>query len=273
MDTQAYISSGVIEAYVMGIATEEEIQILECVQKHNTEIRQAVINAQKAIERLVTNQAVIPPAHLKKNIWAAIQAEETKEIAPVEQEQHIKKEKTNALQPIQNQFKTKSLYKGIAIAASISLLLSFGALIYFYQRQENFQNTIAELKQKNNMEKNSYAQLFKKWSISINPEIKTVILAGVKKHPDAKAIVYMDKSTKQTYLSIEKLPACPTGYVYQLWAIIDGKPVDAGMYRPSKNAVQKMHIIDNAQAFAITLEKQGGSKTPTVEQMYVVGEV
>ena len=78
MDTQAYISSGVIEAYVMGLATEEEVQILECVQKHNAEVRQAVLDAQIAIEGFVTREAVTPPVHLKSNIWAAIQAEDAK---------------------------------------------------------------------------------------------------------------------------------------------------------------------------------------------------
>jgi hypothetical protein len=31
--------------------------------------------------------------------------------------------------------------------------------------------------------------------------------------------------------------------------------------------------LDNIQAFAITLEKEGGSDVPTLEAMYVVGKV
>ncbi len=43
-----------------------KIQILECVQKHNADVRQAIVDAQKAIEHLVTSQAVAPPVQLKK---------------------------------------------------------------------------------------------------------------------------------------------------------------------------------------------------------------
>jgi len=32
-----------------------------------------------------------------------------------------------------------------------------------------------------------------------------------------------------------------------------------------------MKDIENATAFAITLEADGGSKTPTIEEMYVMG--
>jgi len=34
----------------------------------------------------------------------------------------------------------------------------------------------------------------------------------------------------------------------------------------------KMNVIDHAEAFAITLEKAGGSSTPTVTAMYVMGK-
>ena len=34
-----------------------------------------------------------------------------------------------------------------------------------------------------------------------------------------------------------------------------------------------MKVINHAEAFAITLEKQGGSKTPTMSEMYVMGKV
>lgn len=266
MNTQEYISSGVIEAYVMGIASDEEVQILECIQRHNLEVRQAVINKQKAIENLVTDQAVNPPPHLKSKIWEAIQTEETKDSTPIQVDESI-------LKPLEIQKNTVKPYKIWGIAASVALVLGISAVGYLYQKQGNLENHITALNQQNNTVTDNYSQLLKKWSIVSNPKMKIIVLTGVKKHSGTKAIVYMDKSTKQTYLSIENLPVCPVGHTYQLWAIVDGKPVDAGIYNPSEGVIQKMRIISNAQAFAITLEKEGGSLTPTMEQMYVMGKV
>lgn len=285
MDTQAYISSGVIEAYVMGLASEEEIQILECVQKHNADVRQAIVDAQKAIEHLVTSQAVEPPVQLKRNIWAAIQADEANSKATLNDEvkfeaksepiieSHSENEaKIHTLEPKSRGSFEKKNYKSLAVAASVSLLVGVGVVMYLMQNQQNLQNQIAQLEQKNNQDQQSYAKLMEKWNISSNPDMKTIVLAGVNNHPGTKAIVYLDKTSKQTYLSVENLPECPAGHAYQLWAIVDGKPVDGGMYN-SKDSIQKMHIIDNAQAFAITLEVEGGSPVPTMENMYVMGEV
>lgn len=288
MDTQAYISSGVIEAYVMGLASEEEIQILECVQKHNADVRQAVLDAQIAIEGFVTREAVTPPSHLKANIWAAIQAEDAKsekDSAPIiemfkenvqpDSQSKIEPEISTSIpaaKPGGKQFEIKN-YKNYAVAASFALVIGVGASIFLFQEKTKLQDQIALLEQKNNEEKSNYSQLLAKWNITSNPDMKTVVLAGVDNHPGTKAIVYIDKTSKQTYLSVENLPACPAGHAYQLWAIVDGKPVDGGMYQQSKDSIQKMYIIENAQAFAITLEKEGGSAVPTMENMYVMGEV
>ena len=64
----------------------------------------------------------------------------------------------------------------------------------------------------------------------------------------------------------------PSGKQYQLWAIVDGKPVDAGLITDCIGLC-KMKRIDRAQAFAITLEKAGGSPTPTLTEMYVFGKI
>ena len=61
---------------------------------------------------------------------------------------------------------------------------------------------------------------------------------------------------------------------YQLWAIIDGKPVDAGVFDTSLAGLLKMKEIGNgAAAFAVTIEPRGGKASPTLETMQVVGNV
>ncbi len=90
------------------------------------------------------------------------------------------------------------------------------------------------------------------------------------------ATVYWDSRSKDVYLLVNNLPKPASQKQYQLWAIVDGKPVDAGMVDLSgsqDNMLLKMRNIPEAQAFAITLEKEGGSPSPTMEAMYVLGKV
>jgi anti-sigma-K factor RskA len=69
-----------------------------------------------------------------------------------------------------------------------------------------------------------------------------------------------------------KMPQAASGKQFQLWAIVDNKPVDAGVI-DACTGLCKMKNIPRASAFAITLEKKGGSATPSLDQMYVLGKV
>ncbi|WP_326983635.1 anti-sigma factor [Chryseobacterium sp. MYb264] len=112
-----------------------------------------------------------------------------------------------------------------------------------------------------------------KMDMTTDPNMEVVMLKGVEKHTDSKAMVFWNKNTKDVYLTAESLPKAPDGIHYQLWAIEDGKPVNAGMYTLEKDSEIALANISNAQAFAITLEKQGGSTIPTMKNMYVMGEI
>ena len=102
-----------------------------------------------------------------------------------------------------------------------------------------------------------------------------VVLKGTPHAPDALAKIYWMKTTGDVYVDPSNLPGVPSGKQYQLWAIVDGKPVDAGMISTEKGIyhIQKMKSFGRAEAFAITLEKAGGSPTPTMDQMYVISKI
>ena len=73
-----------------------------------------------------------------------------------------------------------------------------------------------------------------KWQMLSGSNMQIITLKGVEKHPESKATVFWDQKTKEVYLNAESLPKAPKGMQYQLWAIADGKPVNAGMYTEEK---------------------------------------
>ncbi|MES1219344.1 MAG: anti-sigma factor [Bacteroidota bacterium] len=103
-------------------------------------------------------------------------------------------------------------------------------------------------------------------------------LKSVKQTDDAAKIFWM-QNTGDVYIDPSTLPDAPQGKQYQLWAIVNDKPVDAGMIITSKAGdkyrIQKMKSfgVATVQAFAITLEKEGGNPTPTMDQMVVMGKL
>jgi anti-sigma-K factor RskA len=108
-----------------------------------------------------------------------------------------------------------------------------------------------------------------------DPKVLKVTMPGTKAFPTALATVFWNRESQQVYLKVNNLPEPAADKQYQLWAIVDGKPVDMGVFEmgDTVNLLQKMKITGKAQMFAVTLEKKGGAASPTMEQMYVAGKI
>ncbi|WP_419870806.1 anti-sigma factor [Chryseobacterium sp. CT-SW4] len=270
MNTKEYISSGIIESYVLGHASPEEAGILECVIKNNAEVREAFEEAQKTLETLATAQSVSPPGDLKSKIWNKIREEQvTEEERPSVSSSSplIKSRKEEA------EIKKNTHWKTLGIAASVLFLASIAGTFFLVNKQSGIQKEIARMKTEKQSQDLAMQKMTQKLTMFSNPDIQRVLLKGVENHQDANAIVFWNKKSKEVYLNAENLPKAPEGMQYQLWAIQDGKPVSAGMYSEDKDSSAVLATIPKAQAFAITLEKEGGSVSPTMENMFVLGEI
>lgn len=271
MNIEEYISSGILESYILGLASPEEAGILECVMKNSAEVRTAFEEAQKTLEDLATAQAVTPPNDLETKIWAKIQQEQTTDnTKPLFAEKsHLEVgEITQKIYPNQS-----VNWQKYAIAASLLFLVSIIGNFFWMNDISNNKKEIAQLQTEKKSQDLALKRSQEKLAILSNPNILTIPLKGVEKHPDSKAMVYWDSNSKNVYLNAENLPKAPEGMQYQLWALVDGKPVSAGMYSAEKNTKEILANIPKAQAFAITLEKQGGSVAPTMENMFVMGNI
>jgi anti-sigma-K factor RskA len=164
-----------------------------------------------------------------------------------------------------------------AIAASIIMLMGSVALnFYFYSQSVQYLDDYKALVLQQNtlVAKNQAMQA--NFDMLRSPQMKTVpMMPATPKTEGAMATVYWHSATKDVYVLINNLPNTQSEKQYQLWAIVDGKPVDAGMIDMADDATAllKMKNIPRASAFAITLEKKGGSPTPTMDAMMVYGAV
>jgi len=104
-----------------------------------------------------------------------------------------------------------------------------------------------------------------------NPAFTRVVMKGTENAPEAMAYVYWNQQTSEVYLRIQSLKQLAQENQYQLWAIVDGKPVDAGVFDGIENGLLKMKELTGAAAFAVTIEPRGGKPSPTLETLQVIG--
>lgn len=172
---------------------------------------------------------------------------------------------------------------GFAVAASVALLVISSIINFVFYSKIEKQNTVLIVMQQEqnnyidqlNTQKSTIDKINNEIALVTDANTKLVRLKGTTPESNARAIIYWNTNNKETYLASLELPAPPQGKQYQLWAMVDGKPIDAGVFDSTSTAdrLQKMKSINNAQAFAVTLEKEGGSPTPTLTTLCLLGNV
>jgi anti-sigma-K factor RskA len=264
LNKEEFISSGLLELYAMRISSPQETQIVEEALKQFPELKLELEDIETSLEEYAQAKAIEPSPSVKGKIMQSIFADSQKE----------ENENTPVI-PINKKNVIPVFYKWIA-AASIILLI--GSIVVNYNYYEKYHDTKQQLQvaqQTIKQQQKSNQAMNQDMQIVTNKYAEPVVLKGTPKAPDAVAKIFWMKNTGDVYINPTNLPQAPAGKQYQLWAIVDGKPVDGGMIITEKGTyhIQKMKSFGKADAFAITLEKSGGSPTPTMSEMVVIAKM
>lgn len=166
-----------------------------------------------------------------------------------------------------------SSLKGVAVFLTIVLLGCIGFAYWLYSQNAELKKSNDELQAKYSSSDSLLSQITDEQKIISDTTAVVVNLAGTKSAPHSKASVYWDSTAASVYLVVKNMPELPSDNQYQLWALIDGKPSSLGVFDTPKNKVLlKMQNTQKADAFAITIEKKGGSVSPTLEKMQSYGK-
>lgn len=265
MELEQYISSGILELYVYGALSDEESRKVTQELKQHPEILKEVEEIETALTQLSIAVAPYNPEALLYSIQQKITEKQKSGVV----EHPAKRKRTNLV-----------LY--IGWAASIALLIGLVSVIS--DRNElresleaaNAQNATLEQQitdARADAEKNK--QLLE---VFRDKKIITVPLGGQEIAPEAYAEVHWDEKTNQVYVDAKDLPTPPEGKEYQVWSLtLDPlTPTSIGLLSNFSEDENKIFILENpnaSQAFGITLEPKGGSKTPTMEQLYTLGVI
>lgn len=269
-EVKAYIESGILELYVLGQLSAQECNEVEAMAAKHAEIKAEILAIELAMESYAVENAITPSIDLENKILAQLNPTKVDKVEP----------KIVPLYEGTNDGKIKALR--FALVACVALLvISIAALISVYSKLNSAHDQIASLSTQRDQFASTVSKLeFNKAgmenriAMTETDEWATVKLAGVKNSPKAKMLVYWNKANKNILINYAAmdLPKTDQSHEYQLWALVDGKPVSLGVFgENAKEAVKQMETIEKAQAFAVTIEPMGGSQNPTMEKMVVMG--
>lgn len=251
MDIKAYTASGHIEAYVMGLCSPQETAEMDRLRQQYPEINEAILVFEQELEKQFAGNPSATTPSLDKKIIGALNALQT----PVISLQQAPVKQINWFKP--------------AAAAAILLLIGSAVLNYtLYNKTKQQEQLLAEKTQEPTLPAADY-------SIMKNPAITPVAMYGVGIHSICRCTLFWDKKSGKAYIMIHHLQPSTPGNTYQLWAMVDDKPVSVGLVNDKirDRFIEIPGVPANANGFHVTLEKAGGSSTPTANETYLIGRI
>lgn len=255
------IESGNLELYVCGaLPANEEQEVLMAISKY-PEVKEEIVRIESVLMQLSKNTAPSLTAMVWSDILSTIRSVKT-----------IPKDTAT---------------NWASVLGWAAAILCLGGIFWMMNQNGTLKEEIL-LTQEENMELNkslievetelaTTANLFE---ILQSKDYKNIPLPGNQAvSPNAYAKVFYNTAENLAYIDIKGLPSAPQGKVYQVWSLILDPltPKSLGLINDVTSVAENIYKFEDIQvapeAFAITLEPEGGSETPTLAQLYTLGTV
>jgi hypothetical protein len=270
-DIKAYIESGILELYILGDVTpQERLQVEEMALKHPA-IKTELDEIERAMELYAKNAAIEPPDQLRERVLNSVLTN----LADDSTFDERKIKSPGNIVPL-SVHKPAMFYK-YALAACLALLLASAvALISLYNRLQQSNTQLAALQLNNRQFANRVNLMDEQLHVFRDASFRFMTLKGTAKAPKAQLTIAWSPVKHKVMIDMGsmKMPANDKAHQYQLWALVGKKPVDLGVFDMNADSasMKEMRSIAFADAFAVTLEPRGGSPTPTMDEMMVIGK-
>lgn len=262
---QEYINSGIVESYVLGLADEVESAEFERLCKLHPEIVAARIAFEKGIEDLsIKNALQAPPIVSMPKYLSLMGGNSTGNLT-----------QAKSLTMVNNGNVTPARSTGMIgrILAVAAILVLAACLVFMYFQMSELKSVNEKLQAGKNTSDSLIQRIVAEQKAINDSNVVVVNMVGTQQTPRSSASIYWDSTSSEVFLVVKNMPALPTDKQYQLWALIDNQPKDLGVFDATDDKViLKMKNVQKAQAFAITIEKKGGSVSPTLEKMQSLGK-
>ena len=232
------LQSDLLERYAIGnVSDAERNRVVELKAKH-PEIASELEKIELALERMALDHAIAPPVLLKADIL-------------------------NIPKSAQHNLRTP-IKKWLGFAAS---LLTMGLIVYgvMNTRLSERKNEISRLESKYKELEENCTSISSQYAFLNDAKSLPITLSAA--DSDNRVVVYWNEDQEKSLMRIVDLPQLENSETYQLWADVNGKMLDLGIFDSESEELIAMGFYDKATSLNITIEPAGGSDHPTVSRL------
>ena len=278
MRVQAFITSGVLEKYVLGMATEEEVEdVLEMASQH-IEIKEELAAIRKTMRGYILSHKVAPPADLLRKVM-------TIGNKPVPSSSRSDSSSRSISPSFTAPKREKSESGGIKLLPIATALLTiallaacFTAYSFFMDVEKSQSETAAALEESDKLkqqiaeEQKNTAEVQTKLDFYHNRDNRIVVLKGTNRSPNTFATIYWNNKDKSASLDLANLPNLTTGSVAVLWSNTGRTAQKIGVLAANPPGQRStLTYVENSQLFYVTEERSPNVERPNRSRILMTG--
>ena len=243
------LSSDLLERYVLGDVTQEEIIKVDLLKIEHKVIRKELLRLEKTVERMSVDNAVKAPSKTKDCIIKNISGQ-------AQQTQVIKKPRA---------YINGSWWK-MAAAVMLGIL---GTWMFMQNKFTKANEAVIEMEADMAKLEKDCNRLTQQYAFINHSRTTPFLLDGKAYDKESQVIVYWNEDLQKSKLRVIELPAINANQNYQLWADVDGEMLSLGIFDPGTAIVDAIDInfLANASSLNITVEPSGGSEHPNISTL------
>jgi len=251
LDINNYISSGILEQYVLGTLTQEERLEVERLSEKHLIIKQEILEISNSFEKYARAHQIQVDPGVENTIFSNLPDKISSGTAP----------QNEISDQVNKAWKYSSIFFMLSCVAGCFILLN---------QKETIENSRILL-EKNSVSCDSLIQTEKEkvriYANLVSPQTKNLTLAPADKYGESGLKLYYNKDEKSNTLQWINAPGLEKGKVYQLWYFgEDGVPNPLETF-DEKNVLIQLSYIEDAKMYAFTIEPEGGSRVPTMDNL------
>lgn len=246
----------------MGALPPEEMERVADDVARYPELRAELQEISRALESIAPVEGVGPSAGLRDRILDGLGSTETTQTAT-----------TGPVAP-ENIIPLAPRRSYLMVASFIGMLLAGGIALWSWGQWQQTTERLAEIENRAAAAEVAYTRAADELEMLRNRDNHVVRMSSATaEDAQAFAVLYWNPEDRTVWIDAERMPPLAEGEQYQLWAIDENGPADAGVFDGSTHGLQKLKEVTKADQFAVTVEPKGGSETPTLERMTVSGQL
>lgn len=279
MDLKAYMTSGALELYVLGLSSEKESREVESLAEKHPELQKEIDTIRKALDEYAKLHGVYPPDEVKTKLESQLNGG-FDEPVPIT----VYSQKSNEVAHLPK-FRMIRVHWFAMLAAFASVIaIGMGVLAFDYHNRldaitlakADLEEGLERASSENLQLKKAHFALSEQFSFISSLETRQVTLNATRKANDAVVIIYWNTDQERAFLQWKQLPELLDGMRYRLWAVArrNFEPLANMNSKESPAAtLQQIVFVPGVTSFIVTLEKLNGPDYPDLSRMYLQGSL